>query len=343
MHPDHSHQISRRQFTLAVGTSLAAGALPASLFASTCCNDSFFEWKELRPGVHAGFGQGGNAGLIQTSAGGILIDAKNAPYGETLRREADALGKPVSLLINTHHHADHTGGNHAFLTGDSAVGVIMHPKAAPRVEDQIERYVSQMKKARDGLDEVGEEEMPARVRREIQSAGDDADDLTKLNFSPSPAMDETMFRGTDIFLSDITFSLTHVGPGHTDNDIFVFVEKLNLLHAGDLLFHNRHPYMDTSAGTTSAGWIKSCEKMLEICNDETIVIPGHGEITNADGIRQQIRYFESVRAAAAQAISNDTTREDFVKIELPTFKDYGGTRIKERSLGTIYDEMLKEK
>lgn len=327
-------QLTRRQFTAAMGTSISAFALAPSLPGSPRHADTFFEWKELRPGVHAAFGQGGNAGLIQTDIGAVLIDAKNAPYGDTLRREASAVGEPVSLLINTHHHADHTGGNHAFL-GDDGVRVLMHPKAMPRVKDQVERYTSQLKRAADQLDD----DLDQRVRDEIAAAAKRADGLTSSDFVPKATLPATMFSGTPIPMGGLALTLTHIGPGHTDNDIFVFVAEHNVLHAGDLLFHRNHPFMDTGAGATSSGWITSCEAMLKVCDDETIVIPGHGEITDADGIRQQIRYFESVREAAAKAIASDTTREDFLKADLPVFKDYGFTQIKERTLGTIYDEM----
>lgn len=333
--------LTRRQFTAAVGTSISAFALAPWLQASTRRRDTFFEWKQLRPGVHAAFGQGGNAGLIQTDAGALLIDAKNAPYGTTLRREADAMGRPVSLLINTHHHADHTGGNHAFLLHDDAVGVMMHPKAKPRIEKQFERYVAQMKRARDQIDDLGGD-VPEAAREEIRAAAERADELEPVDFAAKAPLPATMFDGKDVHLGDLVFSMTHVGPGHTDNDIYVFIAEHNLLHAGDLLFHKNHPFMDTAAGATSAGWITSCRAMLGVCDDETIVIPGHGEITDANGIRQQIRYFEVVREAAAGALADGLERDRFIQSDLPVFEGYGFTRIKERTLGTIYDEMVEQ-
>ena len=50
--------LTRRQFTVAVGTSISAFALAPWVLASTRRCDTFFEWKQLRPGVHAVFGQG---------------------------------------------------------------------------------------------------------------------------------------------------------------------------------------------------------------------------------------------------------------------------------------------
>jgi cyclase len=335
--------LSRRQFTAFMGSSISAYALAPALLASprrilTARRDTFFEWKELRQGVHAGFGQGGNAGLIQTDAGAVLIDAKNAPFGTTLRREANAVGEPVVLLINTHHHADHTGGNHAFLS-DNPVRVIMHPKAMPRVKDQLDRYTAQITGAPDRLNEDTAKE----VRDEIIAAASQADGLESSDFAPVATLPKSMFEGTPLPLGDLSLKLTHIGAGHTDNDIFIHIPEHNLIHSGDLVFHKNHPFMDTSAGVTSTGWITSCRAMLKVCDADTIIIPGHGEITDADGIREQIRYFEVVREAAAKAIATKTTREDFVAMDLPVFKDYGFTQIKQRSLGTIYDEMLKEK
>ena len=332
---------TRREFLVTGSAALSALAIAPALPAAPARRGTLFNWTQLRPDLHAGAGQGGNVAVLQTDAGAVLIDAKNAPFGVTLRREADALGLAVVLLISTHHHADHTGGNHAFLGGDDPVRVIMHPKAKPRVEQQLDRYVAQIRRAPDQLASL-EEDLSDKARAEILDTADRAGDLAATDFAPVVTLPDTMFDGGPIPLGGRELTLTHVGPGHTDNDIFIFMKEQNVLHAGDLVFNRLHPFMDVPGGATSKGWIASCNAMLEVCDSKTTVIPGHGEITDADGIRRQIRYFEVVREAAAKAVADGLERDRFVESDLPVFEDYGFTRIKERTLGTIYDEMVEQ-
>ena len=161
-----STRLSRRDFGLWTAAGLTGLALGAPAVARNRGRTAtFFSWKQIRDGVDATTESttGGNAMVIQTDGGAVLIDAKNAQFGTTLRREAGALGNPVKLLINTHHHADHTGGNHAFLDPEdmgndaamSPVRVLMHPNAKPRVEAQGERYQGALRGAARSLPDEG--------------------------------------------------------------------------------------------------------------------------------------------------------------------------------------------
>jgi cyclase len=70
---------------------------------------------ELRRGVGYFTGQGGTIGYVITGDGAIAVDsqypATAAPCLEGLKQKAP---KGIELLINTHHHGDHTGGNTVF-------------------------------------------------------------------------------------------------------------------------------------------------------------------------------------------------------------------------------------
>src|SRR5579862_7016969 len=106
--------LDRRQFLASAGFAAAALAIRPRLgLAVPDPVQTFFTWKPLSEDAWVGFGEGGNTLVLMGQSGSALIDCKNAPFGACLRREAEALGSAVKLVINTHHHADHTGGNHA--------------------------------------------------------------------------------------------------------------------------------------------------------------------------------------------------------------------------------------
>jgi glyoxylase-like metal-dependent hydrolase (beta-lactamase superfamily II) len=69
--------------------------------------------------------------------GGILIDT-GCDFSK--KELADFLkGKQVSLIINTHHHEDHVGGN-ALLARQSGLGAMAHPKAIPLMNRKYDLY-----------------------------------------------------------------------------------------------------------------------------------------------------------------------------------------------------------
>ena len=135
--------------------------------------------------------------------------------------------------------------------------------------------------------------------------------------------------------------LRHAGAGHTDNDVYVFFPEANVLHTGDLVFHMNHPYIDRGAGATTTGWMDSCRAMLELCDDGTVVAPGHGDVTDRSGIERQIAYFEAVREAVGEVVSAGGPREAAERIRLRMFANMGFERLRTQALGAVYDELVE--
>jgi cyclase len=60
---------------------------------------------------------GGNTAVFITDKGVVVVDTKLPGWGPTvLQRIKSVTSKPVTTIINTHTHSDHTGGNEAFGT-----------------------------------------------------------------------------------------------------------------------------------------------------------------------------------------------------------------------------------
>ncbi len=77
-------------------------------------------------------GQGGNVGLLVGDDGVLMIDDQFAPLSEKLLAAIRALSdKPIRMLINTHLHGDHTGGNENF--GKMGVDIVAHDNVRVRL------------------------------------------------------------------------------------------------------------------------------------------------------------------------------------------------------------------
>lgn len=114
-----------------LGAVLAVGGLSVAIAAQqqarpvlpepTKVKDNLYVITSSTPGPEF---TGGNTGVLVTDTGVVVVDTKLAGYGpsilEQIRKVTD---KPVTMIINTHTHGDHTGSNEAFAP---TVDIVAH-------------------------------------------------------------------------------------------------------------------------------------------------------------------------------------------------------------------------
>lgn len=324
--------LSRRRFLATTTVGASAFLLrPPFVRAARPRAETYFQWRPIGDHAHVALGAGGNTLLVVGTGGGLLVDCKNVGFGRALRLEAEAIGDPLTHIVNTHHHADHTGGNTAFR-GD--LPIIAHEAAKPRVLSQLNRYLSGIKEAILNL-EKPESPATAPVRSDIKALHDRMTQMKAEEFAPT----DLIARDRQFEVGGRPVELMHFGPGHTDNDLVVVLPALNVVHTGDLLFHRRHPFIDRGAGATTSGWTSAVGKIIGLCDEDTVVVPGHGEPTDRAGLQGQIDYFERAREAIGKAIDQGRTRAEVSEVVVPEFEEYGGEQIRPLTFGAIYDEL----
>lgn len=329
--------LSRRAFVTVSAATLAGLALSRRAGAgqpATPANEAFLEWKSPRDLAFVSLGYGGNSLALKGPDGGILIDCKNAPFGKVLRRESVARAGELKAVINTHHHADHTGGNHAF-TAD--IPTYAHEKATPRILGQMNRYISQAKEA---AGQWGDKKGPVqdRVHQDALEYYKNIEQAKPTDYAPRTGVPDTR----TLEVAGLSLELRHFGPGHTDNDMVVYVPSLNVLHTGDLLFAGMHPFVDQSAGGNTAGWSAAARKAFDMCDAKTIVVPGHGGITTPAALKEQAEYFEKVREVVAREVKAGKTRKEVAEMDPGLYAGYQAPNRRGMALGAIFDELTAE-
>ena len=320
-------------------TVLAAGCSAALIAGSARADDpspgdDFLIWKPAGDRAWCAIGSGGNSTLLKGDGAAVLIDCKNAPYGPCLRRESLRRAPSLAMVINTHHHGDHTGGNHAF---SSDVEIVAHDKCTDRVLGQMHRYISQMKEAASQLSE-GDGPVVRRVREEALSLYKRVEKLKETEFVP-----RTTFSATrEIDLPGIKATMHHLGDGHTDNDLVIHVHDRNLLVVGDLLFHKMHPFVDAASGADIAGWQSCLRKCLDLCDARTVVVGGHGDVADASAIKTQIAYFDKLREFVDKALREGKTRGEIGAMRMPGYGTYGLDRLASSGLLAMHDHLAGE-
>jgi glyoxylase-like metal-dependent hydrolase (beta-lactamase superfamily II) len=182
--------------------------------------------------------------VLQGGNGLVMVDTFIAPAWPRLEESLKALGAPVNTVINTHWHFDHVDNNAPL----HAVGatVVAHENTKKRMGSA--QHI----------------------------------EMLKLDFPPSPAeaLPQRVFKD-DYALEGIKVS--HVAPAHTDTDVIVQFDHLNVLHAGDTYFNGRYPLIDWSTGGKIDGMIAASNRLLSLADAETKIVPGHGALaTKAD-------------------------------------------------------------
>lgn len=225
--------------------------------------------ENLAPGIFAYVQPDGgwflnNSGVLLAADSVIVIDsAATAARTERLREAvAGVSGLPVSTLVNTHWHTDHTNGNYQFR----GATIVAHERTremmllhAPTVPD------------------------PAGPFPDVEWGP----------LEPAPPF-LTYSSGIVLWAGQTRCEVFWVGtPAHTTDDSVVWVPEHSLLFAGDLAFNGGAPLM--SAGSIS-GALRVLQDLREL-NPRT-VIPGHGDVCGPEVFDVEIDYLTFVQDLA---------------------------------------------
>ncbi len=122
-------------------------------------------------------------------------------------------------------------------------------------------------------------------------------------------MPNQTFEGEEtITFGDKTIRLVHPGRGHTDGDLVVLFVEDRAIHLGDLYFNRRYPNIDLEAGGSVAEWGDTLDAVFTL--DFEHVMPGHGELSDAAGLRQFQAFIRELAAVAANAAMNGKTKAE---------------------------------
>ena len=194
-------------------------------------------------------GSGGNIGVIVGDDGVLIVDDQFAPLTNKIEAAITDLTKlPVTFVVNSHFHYDHTDGNENF--GRAGAFIVAQDNARRRMEST---QVLASGRVQEAYEDVG---------------------LPKITF----------FDSMRFYFNAEPIELIHTGPGHTDGDAQVYFLESNVIHTGDMFVRYVLPFIDQNNGGSLDGMIEATDKLASIINDETIIIPGHGELSNRDDL-----------------------------------------------------------
>jgi cyclase len=253
-------------------------------------------------------GRGGNVGISTGEDGLYIIDDQVKPVTDELLK---AIGKisdqPIRFVINTHYHADHTGGNETI--GGAGAVIIAHDNIRKRMTTEQVSIFSK-------------NTTPAYAK----------DALPVVTFNDHLSLH---FNGESA-------TAYYVANGHTDGDAIIHFPVSNVIHMGDMYFNGLYPYVDLDAGGSMQGLIDAAELALSLANDSTRIIPGHGPLGVTEDLKTYRDFLIKASTNVQELIDQDMNLQQVIAAT-PTKEwdeDLGKTWIKPAQFVTfIYNSL----
>ena len=233
----------------------------------------------LRNNISVLEGSGGNIAVMTGSDGKVLVDAGISVSRVRLTEALAALGKePITHLINTHWHFDHADGNDWLHAAGASI----------TAHENTRKHLATIQRVEDW----------------------------DYNFLPHAAggiPSDVFARDHKMKLNGASIGLKYYGPAHTDSDISVTFAEANIMHVGDTFWNGIYPFIDYSTGGSINGMIAACETNLAAANNDTIIIPGHGQPVSNKAELQAFRdMLAAIRDNVAALKKQGKTRDEAV-------------------------------
>ena len=210
-----------------------------------------------------------NVTLVAGSEGLLVVDTHASDLAARgVVEDVRALGVgPVTAVVNTHEHFDHTFGNGAFCTAYGDLPIHAHEAAAERTVSAGARIKAEYDEPENRIDPH---------RDEVQATEIVPADTT---FSSAVALD----------LGDRLVELVHPGRGHTAGDLVVRIPDADVLLAGDLVEESmaRQGVPGFGDDCYPFEWPLSLDIVLGLTTSSSVVVPGHGAPVDRDFVEEQ--------------------------------------------------------
>jgi cyclase len=267
-----------------------------------------------------------NAGLITDGGASLLVDTLydlklTRAMLDTMRRSVPAASH-IDMVVNTHANGDHCYGNQ--LVADARIIASRHTAEEMATSITPAQLAALLKQA-PSMGQFGQFLLHA-------FGTFDYENITMT--LPTETFDGEM----TLYVGSKEVRLIEVGPAHTLGDTLVYIPADRAVFTADILFIGGHPII--WVGPTS-NWLRACDRILAM--DVDVIVPGHGPITDKQGVAQVKAYlqyvYDEARTRYLAGMLAFEAAQDIPMDRYATWQD--GERIA-ANVDTIYRELSGE-
>lgn len=236
---------------------------------------SYYVEGRLEEASRANEGFIANAGFVITRDGVVVFDTLGSPaLGDRLIAEIrKRTQKPIRRVIISHYHADHFYGIPAFrrvgaeIWADTRAHAYLNSPAASERLSERKQIIGPWLGPHFGL----------------------------------PLPDRWLDHPADFEMGDVHFSLRHIGPAHTPEDLAMLVEPDGVLYSGDVVYAGRVPFIGDA---DTRLWLQAIDRLLAI--PTRVMVPGHGpaSLHPQRDARMTRDYLDFLRTQMGAAVQN---------------------------------------
>ena len=263
---------TRRDLLRQAAAIAGAALLPARLAAQNAALVTV----PLSPRMSAILGPNATVLAADSDDGVVLVDGGHASWADALLQTVESLypGKPVRALFNTHWHEEQTGANRSL--GERGVEIVAHENTKLWLGTEV--WVRWSDKKYPPLPKA------AQPTTSVYDPG-------RMTFG-SRVIDYGWAR-----------------DAHTDGDLFMFFPDENVLVAGGFVSNTTWPIIDWWTGGWTVGMLNGFDRLLEVANERTRVVPAVGPVMSYAELKAQhamyLTVFERIHGLLIKALGVD--------------------------------------
>ena len=237
------------------------------------------ETVKVTDGVYMLVGGGGNIGVSVGDDGILLIDSQVIQVAEKIKDSVAGIHSgPIRFVINTHFHFDHSGGNEPLK--EAGAYLLAHDNVRKRMKQEWSHWLFDY----------------------------------KIPPFPENALPGTTFTDSiTLHLNGDEIHAVHLENAHTDTDVVVYFRKANVIHMGDINFAGGYPFIDIPHGGSTGGYISALDKVIGMIDESTIVIPGHGALSNRAELQAYRDMMSTIRDRISGYVEEGKTVEEVLE------------------------------
>jgi cyclase len=220
-------------------------------------------------------GQGGTIGILVGPDGILMVDSQFAPLSQKIAAAIHQVSnQPIRFLIDTHVHADHTGGNENF----AKMGAII--LARPELRERLIH--------------------PAPGANGAVPPG-----------APVAALPVVTYDAPlTIHMDGEDARLIPIPRAHTDGDTMIVFPNDDIIMCGDFFRSIQYPNIDRANGGSLNGMLDGLGVLIGLAGPNTKIVPGHGAMVGRAEIMAHRDMILAVRDRVAQMVAQGKTQDE---------------------------------
>ena len=123
----------------------------------------------------------------------------------------------------------------------------------------------------------------------------------------------TFSKDVNFHINDENIHVFKVPNAHTNNDSFIKFTNANIIHTGDVFRSESYPYIDANNGGSFLGTIEVYELLINLCDENTKIIPGHGRQTTVETVKLAIEMLKEIKSRIQLMIKEGKDLEEILR------------------------------